>query len=69
MLNIFKNHFFSLYYFYYLLDNLCQNALDLSNKKLIVDNDWPWEFNCQWLISAKNDSSCITLEFQTIKVS
>ena len=53
------------------LDNLCQNALNLTNGngKLIVDNNRPIGTYCQWLISAKNENSYITLQFQNINVS
>ena len=49
--------------------NLCQNALDLTNGKLIVDNNWSVGTYCQWLISAEDESSYITLEFENINVS
>ena len=55
--------------FYYDLDILCQNALDLKNKKLIVDNDWPAGTACQWLILAEDKNSYITLVFQNTNVS
>ena len=51
-----------------ILDNLCQNALDLINGKLIVDNNWPFGTYCQWLISAEDENSYITLEFQNLNV-
>ena len=61
-----------IYFFYfiftYFIDNLCQNALDLINGKLIVDNNWPLGTYCQWLISAEDENSYITLEFQNINV-
>ena len=55
--------------FTYIIDNLCQNALDFTNGKLIVDNNWPLGTYCQWLISAEDESSYITLEFENINVS
>ena len=61
-------YFFN-FIFSYVADNLCQNALDLTNRKLIVDNNWPLGTYCQWLISAEDENSYITLEFQNIKVS
>ena len=60
-----SNHFI----FTHILDNLCQNALDLTNSKLIIDNNWPLGTYCQWLISAEDENSYITLEFQNINVS
>ena len=60
-----SNHFI----FTNILDNLCQNALDLTNSKLIIDNNWPLGTFCQWLISAEDENSYITLEFQNINVS
>ena len=55
--------------FTYVLDNLCENALDLSNDKLIVDST-KWQFGtyCQWLISAVDDKHYVTLEFENINV-
>ena len=55
--------------FTHALDNLCNNALDLSNGKLIVDNNWSLGTYCQWLISAEDENSYITLEFENIHVS
>ena len=51
------------------LDNLCQNALNLSNSKLIIDKNWPYGTYCQWLISAKDENSYITVQFDNINVS
>ena len=55
--------------FTHVLDNLCENALDLSNDKLIVD-DTKLQFGtyCQWLISAVDDKHYVTLEFENINV-
>ena len=61
-------YFFN-FIFTYVIDNLCQNALDLTNGKLIVDNNWPLGTYCQWLILAEDENSYITLEFQNINVS
>ena len=55
-------------YFIYVLDNFCENALDLSNGKLIVDNNWPFGTYCQWLISAVDDEHYVNLEFENIDV-
>ena len=55
--------------FIHALDNLCENALDLTNGNLIVDNNWPLGTYCQWLISAEDENSYITLDFQNINVS
>ena len=51
------------------LDNLCENALDLSNGKLVVDNNWEIGTHCHWLISADDENSYTTLEFQNMNVS
>ena len=60
-----SNHFI----FTHVLDNLCKNALDLSNDKLIVD-DSKWQFGtyCQWLISAIDDKHYVILEFENVDV-
>ena len=60
-----SNHFI----FTHVLDNLCENALDLSNDKLIVD-DTKLQFGtyCQWLISAVDDEHYVTLEFENLDV-
>ena len=50
------------------LDNLCENALDLSNGKLIVESYWPGGTYCQWLISAVDDEHYVNLEFENIDV-
>ena len=52
-----------------MLDNLCDSALDLSNGKLIVDNNFPHNTHCQWLISAVDDQDYVNLEIQDINVS
>ena len=51
-----------------MLDNLCDNALDLSNGKLIVESNWPVGTHCQWLISAIDDKDYLNLEFQDVDV-
>ena len=54
--------------FIHALDNLCENALDLRNGKLIVENNWPAGTNCQWLISAVDDEHYVNLEFANLGV-
>ena len=54
--------------FVHALENLCENALDLSNRELIVDNNWPFGTHCQWLISAVDDQHYVNLEFENIDV-
>ena len=52
-------------------DNLCQNALDLTNDEhiLIIQDNWPLGTYCHWLISAKDEvGGYVTLEFGDIKV-
>ena len=48
---------------------MCQNALDLANHKLIVEDSLQLGIHCQWLISAKAENGYVTLEFQNIKVT
>ena len=58
------------FHFLYLhLENFCENALDLSNRKLIVKNNWPFGTHCQWLISSEAENFYITLELKSLKVS
>ena len=61
-------HFF--YSYLSLLDNLCQNALNLThNEHINIQDNWPMGTYCQWMISAKDEAgSYITLEFNYIKV-
>ena len=49
-------------------DNICDNALDLSNGELIVEDNWPLGTYCQWLILAQDDNGYVTLEFQNFNV-
>ena len=49
-------------------DNICDNALDLSNGELIVEDNWPFGTYCQWLILAQDDNGYVTLEFQNFNV-
>ena len=66
-------NYISIYFFDFIFthvaDNLCHNALDLSNEKLIILDNWPVGTYCHWLISAEDENSYITLEFQNINVS
>ena len=54
--------------FTFTLDNLCENALDLSNGKLIVESNLPVGTFCKWLISAVNDKQYVNLEFENLDV-
>ena len=47
---------------------MCENALDLSNGKLIVESNWPVGTYCQWFISAVDDQHYVNLEFENIDV-
>ena len=51
-----------------LTDNLCDNALDLVNRQLKVEEIWPVGTYCQWLISAQDNDDYVTLEFQNFNV-
>ena len=51
-----------------LTDNLCDNALDLTNGILKVENNWPDGTYCQWLISAQDNDGYVTLEFENFNV-
>ena len=68
-MNLFGESFANNFIFTYILDNLCKNALDLTNNKLVVNNIWPAGTFCQWLISVEDENSYITLEFQNMNVS
>ena len=48
--------------FLFLKDNLCDNALDLTNGLLKVVS-LPLGTYCKWLISAQEDDEYVTLEF------
>ena len=50
------------------LDNLCQNALDLDNGKLIIEDNLPTGTFCQWVISASDDNHYVNLEFEKLDV-
>ena len=49
-------------------DNLCDNALDLANGILNVEENWPLGTYCQWLILAQDKDDYVTLEFQNFNV-
>ena len=49
-------------------DNICDNALNLANGILSVENNWPLGTYCQWLISAQDNDYYVTLEFQNFNV-
>ena len=51
-----------------MIDNLCDDALDLENGILNVKNNLAHGTYCQWLISAQDDVSYVTLEFQNLNV-
>ena len=53
--------------FSHLKENICDNALNLANGLHIVGN-WPDGTYCQWLISAQDDDSYVTLEIQNLHV-
>ena len=56
-------------FFALLTDNICDNALDLANGILKVEDNWPHSTYCQWLISAQDDNDgSVTLEFQNFIV-
>ena len=55
-------------FFTHALDNLCENALDLSNNKLTFESNWQFGTYCQWLISAVDDKHYVILEFENIDV-
>ena len=40
-------------------DDWCENALNLTSGKLIVNKDWPSGTYCQWLITSENNNSYI----------
>ena len=49
-------------------DNLCDNALDLANGQLIVEDNWSDGTYCQWLILAQEDDDYVSLEFLNLHV-
>ena len=54
--------------FTYALDNLCDNSLNLSNGKLIVESNLPFGTYCKWLISAVDDKHYVIMEFDNLEV-
>ena len=51
-------------------DNLCNNALDLTNGQLIIQENWSYGIIlCPWLILAQEDDAYVTLEFLYIHVN
>ena len=50
------------------LDNWCENALDLTIGKLIVESNLPFGTYCQWMISAVDDTHYVNLEFENLDV-
>ena len=58
-------------HFFIFVENLCQNALDLTNDAhiIIIQDTWPLGTYCQWLISAKDEvGGYVTLEFSDTRV-
>ena len=51
-----------------LIDNICDNALDLANGILHVENNWLDGTFCQWVMSTQDNNSYVTLEFQNFNV-
>ena len=49
-------------------DNICDNALDLANGILKVEDNWPVGSYCQWLLSAQDNNGYVTLEFENFNV-
>ena len=49
-------------------DNICDNALNLANGILNVEDNWPPGTYCQWLISTPDNDDYVTLEFQNFNV-
>ena len=56
-------------YFLFSQDDVCKNALDLSNGTLNIDDGWNMGTSCQWAIPVEDENSYITLEFQDYNVS
>ena len=51
-----------------MIDIICDNALDLANGLLIIEDNWPFGTYCQWLVSAQDNEDYVTLEFQKFNV-
>ena len=48
--------------------NVCDNALDLANRILTVEDNLSNGTYCQWLISVQDNNGYVTLEFQNFNV-
>ena len=49
-------------------DNLCDNALDLVNGILNVEDNLTHNTYCQWSISTQDNEGYVTLEFENFNV-
>ena len=49
-------------------ENICDNALNLTNGQLKVEDNWPVGTYCQWVISAQDNNDHVILEFQNFHV-
>ena len=49
-------------------DNICDNALNLGNGILNIEDYWPLGTYCQWLISAQDNDGYVKLEFENFNV-
>ena len=56
-------------YFLFSQDDVCKNALDLSEGTLEIFSSWKIGTYCQWAIPLEDYTSYITLEFQDYDVS
>ena len=54
--------------FLILKDDVCENALDLTNGQLIVETDFPLSTYCQWKILSQDENEYVTLVFHTLNV-
>ena len=55
-------------FFALLTDNICDNALDMANGILNVEDNWPHGTYCQWLISHQDNNGYVILEFHNFNV-
>ena len=55
-------------FFALLTDNICDNALDLANGILNVEDNLTHSTYCHWLISAQDNEGYVTLEFENFNV-
>ena len=55
-------------FFILLKDNVCQNALDLTNGQLTVETNFPPGTYCQWKISSQDENEYVTLVFHSLNV-